>query len=243
VAAQHPADVLRRFAAPRAAASAQERCDLCKAALAGEHPHLVDLRSRRLLCACPPCALLFERRGASEGRFKRVGSQRRRIRDMRLGPDFWDRLQIPVRLAFFFENSDASFAQRAEGERSPSDASFAQRAEGERSPSGGRVVAFYPGPAGATESLLPLAAWREVIAENPVLQTLEADVEAMLLRGRESETPECFLVPIDLCYALTGTVRRTWKGFEGGAEAWQEIDGFFAALRATARDVARSGDS
>jgi len=33
-------------------------------------------------------------------------------------------------------------------------------------------------------------------------------------------------------------VRRSWKGFEGGAEALQEIDRFFADLDASARDVA-----
>jgi hypothetical protein len=203
------ADVLRRFAAPRAAAAVEECCDLCKTPLAGEHPHLVDLESRRLLCACGPCALLFDHRGASEGHFKRVPTRRLRLHDLRLGADFWDRLQIPVRLAFFFENSDAH-----------------------------RPVAFYPGPAGATESLLPLDAWREVVAANPVLGSLEPDVEAMLLRDRDGAAPECYLVPIDVCYALTGTVRRSWKGFEGGVDAWREIDRFFAELAASSRDAA-----
>jgi len=211
VSAPRTADVLRRFTTPRSAAAAEERCDLCKSPLAGEHPHLVDVASRRLLCACAPCALLFDHRGASEGRFKRVPTERRRLRDLRLGADFWERLQIPVRLAFFFENSDAQ-----------------------------RVVAFYPGPAGATESLLPLDAWREVVEANPALGTLEADVEAVLLRAREGAPPECYVVPIDVCYALTGMVRRSWKGFEGGAEAWQQIDRFFADLDASARDAAGS---
>jgi hypothetical protein len=220
------ADVLRRFAAPRAAAAAEECCDLCRTSLAAGHPHLVDLASRRLLCACAPCALLFDQRGASLGRFKRVPTRRLRLRGLRLGADFWDRLQIPVRLAFFFENSDASLAPPSEGERGPS---------------GGRAVAFYPGPAGATESLLPLDAWREVIAANPVLASLEPDVEALLLRDRGGAQPDCYLVPIDACYALTGTVRRSWKGFEGGTEAWQQIDAFFAELAATSRDAAAEG--
>jgi len=209
VSAPGSADVLRRFAAPRAASAAEERCDLCKSPLAGEHPHLVDLASRRLMCACAPCALLFDHRGASVGRFKRVPTERRRLRDPRLAADFWERLQIPVRLAFAFENSEAK-----------------------------RIVAFYPGPAGATESLLPLDAWREVVAANPALATVEPDVEAVLLRDREGATPECYVVPIDVCYALTGLVRRSWKGFEGGAEAWQQIDRFFADLDASARDAA-----
>ena len=137
MSAPRTAEVLRRFTAPRAAASADERCDLCRSPLAGEHPHLVDLGSRRLLCACPPCALLFDHRGASVGRFKRVPTARRRLRGLRVAADFWERMQIPVRLAFLFENSDVQ-----------------------------RTVAFYPGPAGATESLLPLDAWRELVAAN-----------------------------------------------------------------------------
>jgi len=209
VNAPHTADVLRRFTAPRAESAVQERCDLCKSPLAGEHPHLVDLGSRRLLCTCAPCALLFDHRGASEGRFKRVPTERRRVRDLHLGAEFWERLQIPVRLAFFFANSEMD-----------------------------KVVAFYPGPAGATESLLPLDAWREVVAANPAFAALESDVEAVLLRAREGAPPDCYLVPIDVCYALTGLVRRTWKGFEGGAEALQAIDRFFADLDASARDVA-----
>jgi Family of unknown function (DUF5947) len=212
VAPARATDVLRRFTAPRTAADAEERCDLCKTPVASEHPHLADIGNRRLLCACAPCALLFDHRGASAGRYKRVPTQRRRLRDLRLGAAFWERLQIPVRLAFFFENSQEK-----------------------------RVVAFYPGPAGATESLLPLDAWREVVEANPVLGTIEADVEAMLLRGREGEPAECYLVPIDVCYALTGMVRRSWKGFEGGTEAWAQIDRFFADLAATARDASGSG--
>ena len=49
----------------------------------------------------------------------------------------------------------------------------------------GRVVAFYPGPAGATESELPLDAWDAVLAANPALGLLRPDVEALLLRGAE----------------------------------------------------------
>ena len=49
---------------------------------------------------------------------------------------------------------------------------------------------------------------------------------------RGAQAPECFLVPIDACYELVGIVRRHWKGFQGGEEAWRAIEGFFAGLRA-----------
>jgi hypothetical protein len=64
---------------------------------------------------------------------------------------------------------------------------------------------------------------------------LEPDVEALLVR-REPAT--CLLVPIDACYRLVGLVRRTWRGFDGGAEAWRDVDGFFADARARAQEVA-----
>jgi hypothetical protein len=98
-----------------------------------------------------------------------------------------------------------------------------------------RVAAFYPGPAGATESLLPLEIWDDVIAANPTLATLQPDVEAFLVRAdRESGGAECFVVPIDACYELVGHLRRHWRGFDGGREAHEALDAFFARVRARA---------
>ena len=57
----------------------------------------------------------------------------------------WDSLLIPINMAFFFASSAS-----------------------------GRVIAMYPSPAGATESLLPLETWDEIVAENPALQSMEA---------------------------------------------------------------------
>jgi hypothetical protein len=37
---------------------------------------------------------------------------------------------------------------------------------------------------------------------------------------------------VDACYELVGRIRRHWTGFEGGEEAWLEIDAFFAGLPA-----------
>jgi hypothetical protein len=61
-------------------------------------------------------------------------------------------------------------------------------------------------------------------------------VEALLVR-RAGEGFECFLVPIDACYELVGLVRMHWKGFDGGQEAWEAIDGFFDAVRERSRGV------
>ena len=67
-----------------------------------------------------------------------------------------------------------------------------------------RIVRVLPGPAGATESTLPLTAWDGVMAENPGLP------RAAGRRGVAARAPvlrrgyECYLVPIDSCYELVG---------------------------------------
>jgi Family of unknown function (DUF5947) len=88
------------------------------------------------------------------------------------------------------------------------------------------LSAFYPSPAGATECLLDLDAWARLESAHPLLAAAEPDVEAILIRG--STSVECYLVPIDLCYELVGLVRLYWKGFDGGQEAHEQIDEFFA---------------
>jgi hypothetical protein len=99
-----------------------------------------------------------------------------------------------------------------------------------------RTVAFYPSPAGATESELVLDAWAEVVAANPALADLAADTEAALVRFRVAE-PECYIVPIDRCYELVGAVRTSWRGFDGGPEVAGRIADFFADVRARSRPV------
>ncbi len=47
-------------------------------------------------------------------------------------------------------------------------------------------------------------------------------------------------MPIDACYELVGRIRRRWRGFEGGEEAWREIEGFFAGLRAKSGELPRA---
>jgi Family of unknown function (DUF5947) len=90
----------------------------------------------------------------------------------------------------------------------------------------GKVVAFYPSPAGATESELSLDAWGSILAANPSLAGLRDDVEALLLRKRNAHV-ECFLVPIDACYELVGHLRSLWRGFDGGHEVHERLDAFF----------------
>jgi hypothetical protein len=107
----------------------------------------------------------------------------------------------------------------------------------------GRDTAFYPGPAGATESELPLEAWTSVVADNPQLRLLAPDVEALLVRtpGRGSGDITCHLVPIDSCYELVGQLRAVWRGFDGGQEARERIDAFFARVAARSKPAPSVG--
>jgi hypothetical protein len=183
------------------AAAAEERCELCGVAIPPEHRHLVNLDTRSLMCACRPCGLLFTKSGAAGGKFRAVPERYLVARGMALTEEQWDGLQIPVNMAFFFFNSAL-----------------------------GQTAAFYPSPAGATESLLPLAMWEELTRSSPLVAALEPDVEALLVRKR-AHGFECYVVPIDACYELVGVIRKRWKGFEGGEDAWRDIDAFFVRVR------------
>ena len=99
----------------------------------------------------------------------------------------------------------------------------------------GRVVASYPSPAGATECELDLAAWDRLAQSHPLLRALAPDVEAILV-VREP-TAEMFLLPVDMCYALAGTLRMNWHGFDGGTEVRQILSDFLADLRRRSREV------
>lgn len=206
-----PLGVLARIRRMDARVRPGERCELCADGLAEPHGHLVDLDTRALLCACRPCSLLFAHEGAAGGRYRAVSDRYLAITDFRLGSSEWDTLQIPVGVAFFFTNSRLQ-----------------------------RTAAFYPSPAGATECELELDTWAQVVAANPVLATIEADVEAALVR-HEADATECFVVPIDACYELVGHLRRWWKGFDGGREARDQLEAFFDNVRSRARATPAAG--
>jgi hypothetical protein len=93
---------------------------------------------------------------------------------------------------------------------------------------------------GATESLLQLDAWRSLEAANPILGTLEPDVEALLV-NRARGARHHHLVPISDCFELAGLIRTRWRGLTGGREVWDEIARFYDALDRRARPAGRGG--
>ncbi len=189
---------------------AEEKCELCNAPIGPEHRHMLELSSRELLCACRPCSVLFDREGAAGGRYKLVPERRLRLEDFAMDDVAWEELRVPVEMAFFFASSAAE-----------------------------RVLAYYPGPMGPTESQLQLSSWQQLERENPILAELQPDVEALLV-NRVGEQPGYWLVGLDECYSLVGLIRTRWKGLSGGKQVWQEIDRFFADLDRRARSATRT---
>ena len=133
--------------------------------------------------------------------YRQIPRRARALPNFHISDAQWDDLMIPIALAFF------SYSTPAE-----------------------KMIALYPGPAGAAESLLRLDAWEEISAANPELRELQPDVEALLV-NRVGAAREYFLVPIDECYKLVGLIRLHWRGLSGGAVVWGEIARFFNELR------------
>ena len=188
-----------------------ERCELCSADLHSEHHPHLIEVTKRKLL-CTCDACALLFSGRAGTKYKRVPRDIRLLANFHMTDAEWDGLLIPINLAFFFQNSLDS-----------------------------RVSAFYPSPAGATESLLPLQAWSSIVEANPFVKQLQPDVEALLVnrvgQSRGSAPAEYYIVPIDACYKLVGLIRIHWRGLSGGTEVWQEIANFFSDLRSRAEIV------
>ncbi len=97
----------------------------------------------------------------------------------------------------------------------------------------GGVVAFYPSPAGATESELSLEAWDALVDATRCSSELDPDARGA---GRQParRSPQYVIAPIDDCYRLVGLIKSRWEGISGGAALEQAVPEFFAALQARA---------
>ena len=76
---------------------------MCSAELPAEHQHLVEPKSRQLVCACQPCAILFS--SQAEMKYKAVPRRIRFLPDFQLTDAQWDNLMIPISMAFFFHST------------------------------------------------------------------------------------------------------------------------------------------
>jgi hypothetical protein len=198
-----PLQGLRRFAQKREPSrSPFEHCELCSEVIPEDHRHVLDLNTHAVICACQACSLLFYEQNAASGMYRLIPSRYVLLPDFHMTDEQWDDLMIPVNMVYMFQDSQEN-----------------------------RVRAFYPSPAGATESLLALERWEELVGDNAILSELEPDVEALLI-NRVQDAHEHFIVPIDACYQLVGLIRLSWKGLSGGEEARNAIAKFFEEMRA-----------
>ena len=189
---------LRQYGAARARRATDEQCEFCGAGIDAEHGHLVDVPRHALLCVCRPCYLLFTQEGAGGSRFRAVPTRFELLPEFAAARECWEAFDIPIGLAFFFRNSGT-----------------------------GRTTAFYPSPAGATESELTLGAWDTLVGAVPRLESLAPDVEALLVRRTDTDVV-ALVVPVDVCYELVGLIRVLWRGLQGGDDLWRGVDEFFA---------------
>lgn len=187
----------------------QQRCELCSAGLPLEHAHLLDLSQRELLCACNACAVLFN--AHRSGLYRRVPQRAWWLTDFELRDQLWAGLRVPAHLAFLVVEASPQSAVRA----------------------------MRPSRAGATESRPPQETWQAILAENPVLQRMQPEVEALLV-NRLGAHRDYYLVPIDACYRLVALIRAHWHGLSGGSELWGRVERFFTELRERATPLTRS---
>lgn len=183
-----------------------ERCELCAAGIP-PHPHHEHLLepAARQLMCSCTPCALLFPVEAQK-RYRRVPRRLWSLTDFTMSDAMWDSLNIPVKMAFLLTSAPSA-----------------------------DVHAYYPSPAGATESLLTLDGWTELVQANSTLASLLPDVEALLI-NRVGQSRDYFIAPIDRCYELVGLMRVHWRGLSGGTEVWERVGSFFDQLRSSARE-------
>ncbi len=210
-------NALRRFARRR---TATEQCEFCSRVVAPDHQHVIEPATRRLLCVCDACAILFP---GSHDKFKRVPRRSRFLSDFQITDVQWDSLLIPIEMAFFYYSSHAGRMVALY----PSPA--------------GPTESLLP-----LETWQDIVRDNPVLAGmEPDVEALVAN----RLGPRRHETfdgiheAEYYILPIDECFRLVGLIRLHWKGLSGGTEVWSELARFFSELRARSvhpHEVARA---
>jgi hypothetical protein len=192
---------LQQFARKR---RVSEHCEMCSRELAPDHEHLVEPSSRKLICACDACAILFE--GQSGTKYKRVPRRVLFLRDFQLTDAQWEGLMVPIEMAFFFKST----------------------------PQGKVVALYPSpgGPTESLLSLDSWEEIEQVNPVLKEMESdVAALLVNRVGFARGSAPAEYYLAPIDECYKLVGLIRTHWRGLSGGTEVWREINAFFTALK------------
>ncbi len=187
-----------------------ERCEMCSAELAAAHQHLIEPSSRKMVCACDACAILFS--GQSEMKYRRVPRHIRFLPDFQLSDAQWESLMIPINMAFFFNSTAAGHVVALY----PSPAGPTESLLG-------------------LESWDEIVQSNPVLKQ--MEPDVEALLVNRVGSARGYTNSEYYVVPIDECYKLVGLIRAHWRGLSGGTKVWEEIGAFFAGLKERATSV------
>jgi Fe-S cluster biogenesis protein NfuA/nitrite reductase/ring-hydroxylating ferredoxin subunit len=136
--------------------------------------------------------------------YRATGGRTLWLDDFALDDEAWSGFQIPIGLAFMMKSG-----------------------------LDGEMVTLYPSPAGVTEAELDALAWTRMSTDNPVLEDLVPDAEALII-NRLADPPQHVIAPLDECYRLVGMIKSRWSGISGGPELTATVDEFFGGLRETA---------
>ncbi|MGZ6695760.1 MAG: DUF5947 family protein [Solirubrobacteraceae bacterium] len=138
--------------------------------------------------------------------YRPTGNRTLWLEGFRLDDEAWASFRIPIGLAFMMRSSLT-----------------------------GEIVTLYPSPAGVTEAELDALAWARMCADNPVLDELVPDAEALIVnRLGGPGRAEYAIAPLDECYRLVGLIKSRWSGISGGPELAATVASFFDDLRGAA---------
>jgi Family of unknown function (DUF5947) len=203
--------VLRQFTRSRTSSSrAVEFCELCSVGVGRDHPHLIELASRQICCACDACALLFD--GMEKSKYKRVSRSSQYLANFEMSDGQWETLLIPINMAFMFRSS----VENRMITLYPSPA--------------GAVESLLP-----LEAWSEIEENNPVLRR--LRPDIEALLVNRVGHAHGLTKAEHYIASMDECYKLVGLIRTNWRGLSGGTEVWTEIGRFFAELRSKSETI------
>lgn len=149
---------------------------------------------------CCVCATCWALR-SGDAVYRPTGNRVLWLDDFNLPDELWASFGVPIGLCFFFNSGTAN-----------------------------KIIGLYPSPAGATECELYLDAWDELKKLNPILDTLQIDVEALII-NRLADPSQYSIAPVDQAYELVGLIKAKWEGISGGPALKEAVAEYFEGLK------------
>ena len=137
---------------------------------------------------------------SGDAEYRPTGMRELWLTDFRCDEETWAGFQIPIGLAFFMRSTVTD-----------------------------SVVAFYPSPAGATESELALERLGARWSPPTRCSSSWTPTPRRSSSTASTEPPEYAILPIDRCYELVGLIKSRWEGISGGSAIERAVPEFFDA--------------